>query len=281
MNITFRVLRADEVDVRPNTTTGNTVSLLLYQDARCARSILDETVGNTNWQSRYYSLKSYLKTYREKPPESPSFGARDEKKDKAMEIVPVDQIYCEIGIRDESTNTWVWKSDTGSSIGNTEPEKTLASDCFKRAAFAWGIGKELYTAPPIKIELKDKDYFNGKVCQSFHVGEMKVSDGTIVYLTILDKWNNERFRFQAESNPVTTISEENVQRESDGMNDNERMIDEFYSSRRGLEDEHLLTSFYNYWLGKGRGKSESRIANFKGSLDPARLFKRWVQTERK
>ena len=38
----------------------------------------------------------------------------------------------------------------------TEKEKGLASDSFKRAGFNWGIGRELYTAPFIYIPVVDE-----------------------------------------------------------------------------------------------------------------------------
>ena len=58
---------------------------------------------------------------------------------------------------------WIAKEDTGTE-SNTEKEKGLASDSFKRACFNWGIGRELYTAPFIyisadKVKIEPK---NGK-----------------------------------------------------------------------------------------------------------------------
>jgi hypothetical protein len=65
-------------------------------------------------------------------------------------------------IYDESKGIWVSKEDTGTE-SNTEKEKGLASDSFKRACFNWGIGRELYTAPFIWVngtadELKKATY---------------------------------------------------------------------------------------------------------------------------
>ncbi len=42
---------------------------------------------------------------------------------------------------------------------NTEKEKGQASDAFKRAAFNWGIGRELYTAPFIWITLDSSEVY--------------------------------------------------------------------------------------------------------------------------
>lgn len=117
----FRALRANEIDVRVQQfKEGSYVNLLLYKDARCDMNILDETVGHLNWK-------------------------REHSRDNAN---------CTVSIWDESKMQWVSKEDTGTE-SYTEKEKGLASDSFKRACFNWGLGRELYTAPEIKIFLKN------------------------------------------------------------------------------------------------------------------------------
>ena len=116
MSKMFRLLRADEVDCRVAQIKENGLSLLLYKDARCDMNILDETVGEFYWQRRHSR----------------------------------DNANCEVGIFNAQTNEWIWKEDTGTE-SNTEAEKGLASDSFKRACVNWGIGRELYTAPFIWI----------------------------------------------------------------------------------------------------------------------------------
>lgn len=113
----IRTLRADEIDVRVGTVKdGKGVSFLLYKDARCDMQILDETFGPMNWK-------------------------REHSRDNAN---------CTVSIWDEEKKQWVGKEDTGVE-SNTEKEKGLASDSFKRACVCWGIGRELYTAPFIWI----------------------------------------------------------------------------------------------------------------------------------
>lgn len=112
----FRKLRADEIQVRP--ANREKTKYLLYQDARCATNILDETVTPFNWQVKYEEHKGNL--------------------------------FCYIGIKNPETNEWIWKGDAGSE-SQVEKEKGEASDAFKRAAVKWGIGRELYTAPSIYI----------------------------------------------------------------------------------------------------------------------------------
>lgn len=116
----FRDLRADEIDVRVAQVSEKGCSLLLYKDARCDMNILDETVGSENWQ-RHHSR---------------------------------DNANCTVSIWDAEKQQWISKEDTGTE-SNTEKEKGLASDSFKRACFNWGIGRELYTAPFIWINAKD------------------------------------------------------------------------------------------------------------------------------
>lgn len=112
----FRLLRADEIDCRVSTISDKGLTLLLYKDARCDMNILDETVGPFCWQ-RYHSREN---------------------------------ANCTVSIYDPDKKEWVSKEDTGTE-SNTEAQKGLASDSFKRACFNWGIGRELYTAPFIWI----------------------------------------------------------------------------------------------------------------------------------
>ena len=125
--IKFRDLTANEIDVRVGMCKDNGLTLLLYKDARCDMTILDETVGAENWEREHYECKGNL--------------------------------FCKVGINTEFENetnlpNWVYKSDCGTE-SNTEKEKGEASDSFKRACVNWGIGRELYTAPFTWIKADD------------------------------------------------------------------------------------------------------------------------------
>lgn len=138
----FRLLEANEIECRVaqtfQTKNGNGLSLLLYKDARVDQNILDETVGAMNWQ-RHHSR---------------------------------DNANCTVSIWDEEKKQWIEKEDTGTE-SNTEKEKGLASDSFKRACFNWGIGRELYTAPFI--------YVNGTKCNIYEdKGKLKCRDKFVV-----------------------------------------------------------------------------------------------------
>ena len=116
MELNFRTLYASEIECRVGQINSKGLSLLLYKDARCDMTLLDETVGPLNWM-------------------------RTHSRDNAN---------CIVSIWDDAKKAWVSKEDTGTE-SKTEAEKGLASDSFKRACVNWGIGRELYTAPRIWI----------------------------------------------------------------------------------------------------------------------------------
>ncbi len=153
----FRDLIADEIEVRVALAKNNGVSLLLYKDARVDQNILDETVGPYNW------MRSHSR----------------------------DNANCTVSIWDESKKQWISKEDTGVE-SNTEKEKGLASDSFKRACFNWGIGRELYTAPFIWVNAEDCEKLketNGKwKCNdSFTVTDITIQEKRITAIEILNR----------------------------------------------------------------------------------------------
>jgi len=83
-----------------------------YVDARQVQDKLDDVVGAENWQTKYEAIDG--------------------------------QLFCHLGIYNEDTHEWVWKSDTGTE-SMAEKEKGQVSDAFKRAAVQWGIGRFLYS----------------------------------------------------------------------------------------------------------------------------------------
>lgn len=127
MELQFRDLLADEIELRVGSTNDSGFQLLLYKNARVDMALLDEVVGVGNWQREH--------------------------------IILGNDIYCRLGIWNKELNQWVWKTDAGSS-GTIEEEKSKASDSFKRAATNFGLGRCLYTAPFVWINTKDK---NGKL----------------------------------------------------------------------------------------------------------------------
>lgn len=119
----FRDLMANEIDVRVGQVGDGYCTLLLYKDARVDMDILDETAGCEKWQRKHYEVKGNM--------------------------------YCSVSIYFDGIG-WVAKDDCGTE-SYTEKEKGESSDSFKRACVNWGIGRELYTAPVIKVNCKTKD----------------------------------------------------------------------------------------------------------------------------
>ena len=161
----FRDLTADDIDVRVQSVTQNGVILLLYKDARCDMSILDETVGASNWQREHYECKGNL--------------------------------FCRVGInvnfdKPDASEKWVWKADCGTE-SNTEAQKGESSDSFKRACFNWGIGRELYTSPFIWVKAEHCKIVDGKKCyDKFAVEKIKIENKRIVGLQIRNTSTDKR-----------------------------------------------------------------------------------------
>lgn len=148
------------------TKYGVYVNLLAYKNARVDMKILDKVYGPTNWQRKHKLIG--------------------------------DRLYCTISIWDEDKKCWVEKEDVGTE-SYTEKEKGQSSDSFKRAGFCWGIGRELYDAPNIRIKLEDGEYseVNGKPATyaKFTVAEMVYNPerGEFDKFVVVDKNGNIRF----------------------------------------------------------------------------------------
>ena len=168
----FRVLKASEIDCRiqsigQNGTGAVGTTVILYKDARVDMNILDETVGAMNWQREHSVVNGNL--------------------------------YCTISIWDEVKEQWISKSDVGTE-SNTEKEKGQASDSFKRAGFNWGIGRELYSAPFVYIQLDKSEYIerNGKLTSNakFKVKDIAYDENrNIVRLVVVDSKGKVRYTF--------------------------------------------------------------------------------------
>ena len=154
----IRLLRADEIDCRPQTVKAGGCSLLLYKDARCDMAILDETYGSLNWKREHTR----------------------------------DNHNCIVSVWNSDIQQWISKEDTGIE-SNSEAAKGLASDSFKRACVNFGIGRELYTAPFIWIKLSPGEtYTDSKgrtqlaIGLKFFVKKIEYKDRVITGLTISD-----------------------------------------------------------------------------------------------
>lgn len=172
----IRLLQKEDVEVRvaqTTTTSGGVVkaTLLIYKNARVDMKILDELYTPMGWRRTHRLIG--------------------------------DRLYCLVEVWDKEKKEWVGKEDVGTE-SNTEAEKGQASDSFKRACFNWGIGRELYTAPKVSVELNEKEYGKGndgriRVWQTFEVSEIgyDTKTRTITRLVIIDRIGNVRFSMDA------------------------------------------------------------------------------------
>lgn len=180
---TPRLLKADEINCRVQQVTdkGGAI-ILLYKDARVDMNILDETYGAMNWQRSHELINGNL--------------------------------FCTISVWDDAKKTWVSKQDVGvESI--TEATKGEASDAFKRAGFNWGIGRELYTAPFVFVQLDDSETrrnSNGKLAANFNfkltVSRIEYNEQReITTLVLVDKKGKVRFSTGAQSTPAARVEQ--------------------------------------------------------------------------
>lgn len=116
-------LPIDQIDFRVQSINkGGYATILAYKDARVDIQRLNQVCGPLGWMRQHTR----------------------------------DNHNCIVSIFDADHNHWVHKEDTGTE-SNTEQQKGLASDSFKRACFNWGIGIELYDYPIISVKLRDDE----------------------------------------------------------------------------------------------------------------------------
>lgn len=179
----IRTLRPSEIECRVQQVKSNGCVLLLYKDARCDMRILDEVFGIDGWEREHQVVNGNL--------------------------------YCTVRIWSEKRQQWISKQDVGTE-SNTEKQKSEASDSFKRACFNIGIGRELYSAPFIWINLDKSEVqeenrrykLDYKV--KFEIKEIEYNEGReISKLVIIDQNGKERFSYgntknktKAKSNPL-------------------------------------------------------------------------------
>lgn len=240
--INFRTLRADEIEVRPSHIKDGKANLLLYIDSRAVVALLNETVGNMNWQSKFYEANG--------------------------------QVIGEIGIYDEDRKLWVWKSDTGSE-SNIEAEKGLISDVYKRVLARWGV-QELYTSP--RIQVPDDGYGNS----GYKVSEILYNEHRdIIHLVIVNRFSKEVFRWDMDEQerpqimPTTDPAPKASVQESSSCDGRERVIqsikdraNEVYRQEGTNKDE--LKKFVSFYVGK------IEKDGWKGNFNFDTLFSRWM-----
>lgn len=181
-------LKINQIDFRVQSINRRgDATILAYKDARVDMDILDEVCGAQNWKREHLNGNAN----------------------------------CIVSIWDGDKSQWISKEDTGTE-SNTEKEKGLASDSFKRACFNWGIGRELYEYPVIKIKLnadaekpqngewyiegdRAKQGFGLKIKEWRWVSEF--TDGKLTFLAVADENNKARFIYgkKKDANPQSNV----------------------------------------------------------------------------
>lgn len=176
----FRTLLPDEIEVRVQQVTNTAKKkaiLLLYKNARIDMDLLDEQFGCLGWQREH--------------------NFKDGKN------------YCKVSVYDANKQMWISKEDVGIE-SKTEETKGEASDSFKRACVNLGIGRELYSAPSIIIDISDDEWsmndrtgkpainswIKFRVIGIEYNGQRKITN-----LIIIDAKNNVRYQMVGESKP--------------------------------------------------------------------------------
>ncbi len=185
----FRLLRADEIEVKVKQVTEKGAVALLYKTARTDMDLLDETFGEDKWECDYKEIKGNL--------------------------------YCGIGVI-QTDRAVIWKWDCGVESredGEGNEKKGEASDAFKRAGTKWGIGRELYTSPFIFLNVATvADGTDGRgnakyrlkyKYQSFDVAEIGYDDNRRINKLVIKNKGQTVFTYgvKASNATITTYND--------------------------------------------------------------------------
>lgn len=233
----IRTLKAEEIEVRPQSIKNGKANMLLYINSRAATELLDECYGMANWNIEYKDVAG--------------------------------QIYGRLSIYDEETNRWVYREDTGSE-SNVEKEKGLASDIVKRCIVRFGV-TELYSSP--KIQIDDDGYGN----TGYKVTEINYdSNRNITHIVISNRFNKEVFRWDNNTavqptqfkQQVTNNTQEDLEWKEEKPN-NKTILTEYCSqlTANGFPREQV-GNFFRYY--------EKKSSTWAGKFDVERLWTNWI-----
>jgi len=220
-----------EIDFRiQSINKGGYATILAYKDARVDINRLNAVCGKFGWERRH---------------------SRDNRN-------------CTVSLWDEENKHWVSKEDTGTE-SNTEQQKGLASDSFKRACFNWGIGIELYDYPVIQIKLNSDEWettAQGKIKQTWNlklrdwVWYSEFTDGKLTFIAAKDNHGKIRFKHGVRKDrEAVKVSEEHMpQMSSDPVNDDKiKRAVELFKTKIDEDDIDL-----NHGIMK---KEDARLTN--------------------
>lgn len=162
-------LSIDQIEFRVQSINkGGYATILAYKDARVDMQRLDDVCTPLGWKREHLN----------------------------------NNANCIVSVWRKDVGIWVSKEDTGTQ-SNTEAQKGLASDSFKRACFNWGIGRELYDYPLIQVKLNQNEFKleNNKAKATWDlklkdwVWYSEFHDGKITFLAAKDNKDQLRFKW--------------------------------------------------------------------------------------
>lgn len=150
------LLKPEDIECRIASCKDGKTTILLYQETRNCMKHLDAMFGTFGWQIDYHQAG--------------------------------DMIIATMSVWDDEKQQWISKSDTGSA-SNIEADKGFCSNCLKRCAVQFGLGRELYTAPRITID-------NSNKYAQYSVASISYTDDSIICgLTIIDNYGNIVYQY--------------------------------------------------------------------------------------
>lgn len=243
-NRLFRLLTPQDVEVRMNNAKNGYADLLVYKNARTDMDILDDTFGVMGWQCSYSEVNGV--------------------------------VYCTISVYDEAKKIWISKSDCGAET-NVEAEKGQASDAFKRAAFRFGLGRELYSCPKIRIQLYEGEGYWTK----FKVETLEYDeDDKCSKLVITDAIGRVRFSWEKGETIVRTFNvqpqpRQTVQQPTNRMDKEKFKQLVIEAQRTGKYNTERLKAFYNFYISADKNDpTKSKLETFR-SFDFAEKLNNW------
>lgn len=215
-DLVFPLLAAEDIEVRIGNFNKEKTkcTLLLYKTARTDAKYLDAQVGPFNWQKKFYELKGV--------------------------------IYCSLGIYCEDRKEFIWKDDAGAET-QIETEKGTASDAFKRAGFAWGLGRELYSCPTIWVD-NPNAYTDFEVKFISYDDKKRIKD---LVITAKNKNNNYQVEQLFPKEKKTSQNAQNQAKKDNGIiyADDIKVGDTFLNNEKGSITEEQKRALDIYVSG--------------------------------
>lgn len=165
MKYNFPLLKPNEIECKA-TINENMIEISLHIQAATCTKILNNVVGEMNWEKEYTN------------------GNKN----------------CIVRIWDPDKNRMISKEDCGGPLTEIDGYKGQASNGFKRVcSLGWGIGIELYSQPNIRIPITDSNVMNNSkgnliVFEKYAVKEIAYDDDRrVVKCIVVDSVGNVVF----------------------------------------------------------------------------------------